>query len=205
MTNSAVKEDKGELIRQAAIRVFARYGFHDATAQQIAQEAGVAVGTLYNYFKSKDDILIHIFQTEVQERLALMQEIFSNGKPIRQQLRQAMDMHVERALQNKEIMRLFLGEELHLGGVVEEHVHQLFKEIPRRIAGLLEAAMARGELRKTDPLLAAHAAFGANRAVVARLCLYEDKDAKRLQSSAAAELADFIWRALKPDKIKEAS
>lgn len=198
MPKSAAKEDKRELIRQAAVRVFARHGFHDATALQIAQEAGVAVGTLYNYFKCKDDILIHIFQVEVQERWTLMQEIFSSGKPIRQQLRQAMSMHVDRALGNKEIMRLFLCEELHLGGAIEEKVHQLFKEIPRRIAVLLEAAMARGELRQTDPLLAAHAAFGANRAVVALLCLYDDKDAKRLQRSAASELADFIWRALKP-------
>jgi TetR/AcrR family fatty acid metabolism transcriptional regulator len=60
----AVKEQKKEIIRRAAIEVISKLGFHGATTDRIAQEAKVAVGTIYNYFKNKEDILDYIFEVE---------------------------------------------------------------------------------------------------------------------------------------------
>jgi len=51
------QSEKEELIKQAAIRVFASEGFHKARMEAIAREAGVAVGTIYNYFTGKEDVL----------------------------------------------------------------------------------------------------------------------------------------------------
>ncbi len=198
--------DKKELIREAALRAFAQHGFHHTTANAIAMEAGVAVGTLYNYFKSKDDILIHIFEVEKAERLQMAQEIMQSDLPMREKFFRLMNAHITRGLEQREIMRLLLSEELHLGGQVETCTHQIFKEVPNHIAEILERAMARGEIRQLDPLVAANIVFGAARAVLVRLCLYDDEQAYRMKETAAEELAEFLWRGLKPDETdKETS
>jgi len=53
--------EKKNLIRQAAIRAFSHKGFYNTRAEEIAREAGIAVGTIYNYFVSKEEILLSIF------------------------------------------------------------------------------------------------------------------------------------------------
>ena len=59
--NTKNKNNKYHLILEAAVKVFARQGFYQSTVAQIAKEAGVADGTIYLYFKNKDDILVHFF------------------------------------------------------------------------------------------------------------------------------------------------
>ncbi len=195
---TSIKVDKKELIRQAALSVFARHGFYSTTAQQIAAEADVAVGTLYNHFKDKEDILIHILDTEMNERQAAVLQIVGKDLPMREQIKQIIAFHMERAVENKFMMRLFLGEELHLSGKLEKFTYKLFKEIPDRMVLMLQAAMDRGELRRADPLVLAHAIMGANRSVMVRASLYDDDAAKRIRDHAAEELTEFIWQGIKP-------
>ena len=59
-------DDKRDRIMNAAITTFAQNGYHQATMAAVAREAGVAAGTIYLYFKSKDDLLISIFEEKVQ-------------------------------------------------------------------------------------------------------------------------------------------
>src|SRR5438067_11627162 len=59
-------EGKRERILDAAVRVFAAEGFYNAKVSQIAQAAGVADGTIYLYFKSKDDLLISLFEDRME-------------------------------------------------------------------------------------------------------------------------------------------
>ena len=61
------KRTKYHLILQAAIKIFARQGYYKSTISQIAREAGVADGTIYLYFKNKDDILDHFFSYKTRE------------------------------------------------------------------------------------------------------------------------------------------
>ena len=61
LNHNSKKSDKYQTILEAAIRVFARSGYHNSTVSQIAKEAGVADGTIYLYFKNKDDILENFF------------------------------------------------------------------------------------------------------------------------------------------------
>ncbi|HEX7840378.1 MAG TPA: helix-turn-helix domain-containing protein, partial [Kofleriaceae bacterium] len=59
--------DKRERILLAAERIFARHGFFAARVSEIAKEAGVADGTIYLYFKSKDDLLISLFENRMKQ------------------------------------------------------------------------------------------------------------------------------------------
>lgn len=199
MTAPNVETDKKGQIRRAAERVFARYGFHNARAAQIAEEAGVAVGTIYNYFQHKDDILVEIFETEKNARMEKIHGILATEQPMRDKIREIIHFQIRRALENREIMRFFISEDLHLGNDAEGCTQQMFKEIPEHVAEILKAAMDRGEIRRMDPLVAANAIIGAQRAMMARLCFFDDADAERMRETAADELATFIWQALKPE------
>jgi TetR/AcrR family fatty acid metabolism transcriptional regulator len=63
--NKASKEQKREAILDAAIRVFAEKGFHGSRISDVAKEAGVAEGTIYLYFRNKDDLLLSVFSKRV--------------------------------------------------------------------------------------------------------------------------------------------
>lgn len=190
---------KKQHIRQAAVRVFARHGFHNTRASQIAEEAGVAVGTIYNYFEHKNDILVDIFETEQNERMATIDEILATDQPMRDKIYQIVHFQIDRAVANRETMRLFISEDLHLGNDAEDCTRQMFQEIPEHVAGILRNARDRGEIRDLDPLVAANAIVGAQRSVMARLCFFDDEQAERMRETAADELAAFLWHALRPN------
>ena len=66
-TNRVEKNHKYHQILEAAVKVFARQGFHQSTVAQIAKAAGVADGTIYLYFKNKDDILVQFFSFRAKQ------------------------------------------------------------------------------------------------------------------------------------------
>src|SRR5579859_1520846 len=65
--------DKRERILDAAVRVFAKKGFHATRVSEVAKAAGVADGTIYLYFKSKDELLVSLFEDRVERLLAFLQ------------------------------------------------------------------------------------------------------------------------------------
>ena len=65
-------EDVRKAILDAAVKIVAQKGFYNAKTAEIAKEAGVAAGTIYNYFKSKDDILISIFNEKLGDMVATL-------------------------------------------------------------------------------------------------------------------------------------
>ena len=85
--------DKRERILQGAVRVFARRGFYNSKVSEIAREAGVADGTIYLYFKSKDDILIQLFVSTVDELLKRQEESLEGVTGPVQKLRTVVDNH----------------------------------------------------------------------------------------------------------------
>jgi len=67
--NAMAEPDKRRRILDAAVKVFAQYGFYNSKVSQVAREAGVADGTIYLYFKNKEDILIQVFIDAMDEIL----------------------------------------------------------------------------------------------------------------------------------------
>src|SRR5215468_1042528 len=67
---AAPRGDKRDAILRAAIRTFARNGFFGAQVADVARTAGVAAGTVYLYFRSKDDLLVSIFERTMREAIA---------------------------------------------------------------------------------------------------------------------------------------
>src|ERR1700754_5048101 len=66
--------DKRERILKAAVKVFARNGFHATRVSEVAKAAGVADGTIYLYFESKEELLVRLFEDRVEKLLGFMRE-----------------------------------------------------------------------------------------------------------------------------------
>src|SRR3954468_18051770 len=79
--------DRRRDLLDAAVRVFARKGFHASRVGDIAEEAGVAHGLLYHYFRSKEEVLETIFRETWTQLVADTERIHAAGVPVREQLR----------------------------------------------------------------------------------------------------------------------
>src|SRR5512132_158153 len=91
-----VVADKREAILRAAISVFAHNGYFNSKVADIAREAGVADGTVYLYFKSKEDILHSIFDRSVEDALDAARKQIEPVTDPRERLRQIALLHLER-------------------------------------------------------------------------------------------------------------
>lgn len=114
---------KRESIIEAATHIFAEKGFHPAGMREIAAQAKVAIGTIYHYFKSKEDILIQIFREEIELLRRFFEELRTSGLSIREQIQRILAMHFERIKENKQLVKLILVERLaqkERGVAVEE-------------------------------------------------------------------------------------
>src|ERR1700752_1410405 len=88
--------DKREAILRAAIRLFANSGYFNSKVADIAREAGVADGTVYLYFKSKEEILHSIFDRSMEKAIAACQNQLAEIVDPREKLRLIDHLHLER-------------------------------------------------------------------------------------------------------------
>src|SRR5437762_13657195 len=93
--DKAASAGKRERILDAAIKVFAAEGFYNAKVSQIAQAAGVADGTIYLYFKSKDDLLINLFEDRMEMVNANLREAIDTESSAIARLKRIVRLHLE--------------------------------------------------------------------------------------------------------------
>src|ERR1700754_3906581 len=102
--------DKREAILRAAISVFAHNGYFNSKVADIAREAGVADGTVYLYFKSKEEILHSIFDRSVDEAVAEARKMVAQISDPREKLRQIAQLHLERLGADRDLAIVFQVE-----------------------------------------------------------------------------------------------
>jgi TetR/AcrR family fatty acid metabolism transcriptional regulator len=154
--------DKRRLILDAAVRVFARQGFHTCRVSDIADEAGVAYGLVYHYFQSKDEVLDTLFLERWDVMLAAIREIDAGSAPAREKLHAIASFIVDSYRHDPDLMKVIIVEvtraansfgAAHLGKITEAYA---------QIRGIVEQAQASGEFRSTvTPEFAAMAFYGA--------------------------------------------
>ncbi len=103
--------DKRRRILDGAVKVFSLHGFYNSKVSQIAREAGVADGTIYLYFKSKEDILIQVFLDSVSQIIALQEEALDGIEDPVEQLRTFIRVHFS-ALTNSQALAEVITVEL---------------------------------------------------------------------------------------------
>jgi TetR/AcrR family fatty acid metabolism transcriptional regulator len=149
---SRAKIDKYHLILEAAIRVFARYGYHRSTVAKIAREAGVADGTIYLYFKNKDDILVQFFQYKTKQVFERFREEVDRGGSAVEKLHNLVRRHLEEFQRDRDLAIVYQTETHRLGRRAEDQIKEMSKMYRDLIAGILERGQAEGRIRKDLPV-----------------------------------------------------
>jgi TetR/AcrR family transcriptional regulator, fatty acid metabolism regulator protein len=179
-------EEKRRLILDAAVRVWARDGFHTSPVGAIAAEAGVAHGLMYHYFSSKDELLETIFRETWSALLRALQEVEESGQPATEQLRLVCAIVLRTWKRDPDLVRVLVREVTrspHLGQEVDE-IAQAFAAIERIVA----AGQERGELRAdVEPRLAASIVYGALEEILTGWVFAQQPDGE--DDVAAAERA----------------
>ena len=142
------KNDKYQRILEAAVKVFARQGFHQSTVAQIAKEAGVADGTIYLYFKNKDDILVQFFnyinrQVLDRFRTAVEQADDSLGK-----LHNLIRSHLSEFQKNRNGAIVYQVETHQSSRLAEAQIKAMSKMYRDIITEIVEQGQQEGNIRK---------------------------------------------------------
>jgi TetR/AcrR family fatty acid metabolism transcriptional regulator len=131
--------DKRERILVAAERIFARHGFFAAKVSDVAKEAGVADGTIYLYFKSKDDLLISLFERRMQALNAQLHAAIA-GKPPREQLRAVVRTYLQAVHDEPAAAEVVTIELRQSSKFMKEYENPQFADFLRTLAGIVSAA-----------------------------------------------------------------
>ncbi len=154
--------DKRRMILDAAVRVFARQGFHTCRVSDIADEAGVAYGLVYHYFDSKDQILDTLFLERWDILLHAIEEVDGQTIPAREKLYAIASFIIESYRHDPDLMKVIIVEVTRaantFGRTHLPHIRQAYVQI----AAIVEQAQQTGEFRSTvTPDFAALAFYGA--------------------------------------------
>ena len=155
--------DKRERILSAAERIFARHGFFAAKVSDVAKEAGVADGTIYLYFKNKDDLLISLFERRMQqvnETLRAEIERVKQKGPI-DQLRAFIKAYLQLVHDEPAAAEVLTIELRQSSKFMKEYENPQFADFLRLLGGIIAAAQEQGMLDSTIPAhVAARMIFG---------------------------------------------
>ena len=153
-------EDKRRQLLDAAVRVFARKGFHASRVGDIAEEAGVAHGLLYHYFKSKDQVLEAVFHENWSVLLARIASVEETDEPAPDQLRHIATIVLRTWLHLPDVVRVVIRE-FGRSPELAERIGELAQPIDA-IQRVIERGIGRGEFRKdVDPVFAAAVVYGS--------------------------------------------
>jgi TetR/AcrR family fatty acid metabolism transcriptional regulator len=155
-----VPEDKRQLILDAAVRVFARKGYHTSRVGDIAEEAGVAHGLLYHYFKSKDELLETIFSNTWTLMLEAISGVESLDESARETLRKVSAIVLRAWRDTPDIVRVLVREVTR-----SPHLQQEIGETEQAFAALervIRKGQQAGEFRDdVEPRFASFIFYGA--------------------------------------------
>ena len=190
-------QDTRQRIREAAIRVFAREGFDRASVKSIAVEAGVAVGSIYNHFEDKDDLLVSIFEEEFNARLSFLDELRSGSGPVLLQIEALIEAHFQKVRQYPELAELLLYERFRPGGRLRERIIPLQRRIVERIEEILRTGIDAGWVRPCQPRVVAQALVDLVQTMTVCRVLAVGSDPEEALAQAPKELADLMWKGLR--------
>jgi AcrR family transcriptional regulator len=155
--------DKRRVILDAAVRVFARQGFHTCRVSDIADEAGVAYGLVYHYFQSKEQVLDTLFLERWNVLLEVIKEVDERpAQPARDKLHAIASFIVDSYRHDPDLMKVIIVEvtraansfgQTHLGDIRQAY---------QGIAEIVRKAQEEGTFRASiEPQFAAMAFYGA--------------------------------------------
>jgi TetR/AcrR family fatty acid metabolism transcriptional regulator len=189
--------DRRRQILAAAVKVFAKKGFHASRVGDIAEEAGIAYGHVNHYFNSKEHLLETIFRTTWTEMLARVHEVEEAGVPAAEAVRQVTALLLRTWRRDPDLVRVLVREVTR-----NQHVQREIEEITAAMDALeriVRRGQESGEFRsELDPRMAAVVFYGALEEVLSSWVLGQlpdrDEDIARAEMSVVAVLTGGLRR-----------
>jgi AcrR family transcriptional regulator len=193
-----VQEYRIQSIQEAAMRVIARKGMAAATMQEIADEAGIAKGTIYLYFHDRDDLVEKTFEGAITQLIERTDAALASGGTFDEKLRKLVESKVEFFRENREFFRLYASLRFPEGTPSQQRRHRRackpqYQAQMDGMAAMLREAMERGEIRTMDPArLAIFVSEGIHAIVIQRITEEvsppENEDVELIMSTLLAGL-----------------
>jgi TetR/AcrR family fatty acid metabolism transcriptional regulator len=146
--NRVGKNHKYHQILEAAVKVFARQGFHQSTVAQIAKEAGVADGTIYLYFKNKDDILVQFFSFRAKQVFESFREAVNGAQTSTEKLRNLVHRHLAEFQRDKDGAVVYQVETHQNSRLAEAQIKEMSKMYRDLISEIIEQGQQEGTIRR---------------------------------------------------------
>lgn len=155
-------EDKHERIIKAALKIFAKKGFYNSKVSEIAKEAEVADGTIYLYFKNKDDILISVFETEMKKMINNMKKELSGSHDPIEKVRMFAFQHLNMITKNQEWAEVAQVELRQSSKFMREYVKDHYADYLNLFAYIVREGQEKGVFKEDiNTGIAKRAFFGA--------------------------------------------
>jgi TetR/AcrR family fatty acid metabolism transcriptional regulator len=159
---AAPATDKREAILKAATEVFARNGFFQSQVADVAREAGIAAGTVYLYFRSKDDLLVSLFERTMRDAIAEGRAALEGVADPRERLALIARLHLERLGRDRDLAVVFQVELRQSTKFMERFSSTFLRDYLGLIRDTLAKGQAAGNFRSDlNPTIAAKIFFGA--------------------------------------------
>jgi AcrR family transcriptional regulator len=192
-------EARRDSILSAARWVFARQGYAETLVDDIADQAGIAKGTLYLYFRSKEEIYMAALLQDARRLNTVTRERMEQADTWDEKLKAFMTVRLEYLDTNQDFLRIFLAEIRAMmlrNAKIHCELHQVVRESEGQLAQVFAVATARREIRGVDPELAAMTVSDLTRGLMERRLL-------GWSCGSAGEEVDFavdlLRRSLAPD------
>ncbi len=195
-------ENKHQKILKAAIKVFAEKGFYNSRVAEIAKEANVADGTIYLYFKNKDDILISLFEEEFGQIVENTRKELEKEKDPLQKIRRFAIMHLSIVFKQQQLGEVLGVEVRQSSKFMKEYINKPFIEYLNLIRSIVIEGQERGLIRKDlTPGIMKRALFGA----LDEMARYWVLSAKRKHSinEAALQISDVFIRGMMSEEAQK--
>jgi TetR/AcrR family transcriptional regulator, fatty acid metabolism regulator protein len=195
-TRSAAQEEKRRQILDAAVRAFAKKGYHACRVSDIAEEAGVAYGLVYHYFESKDAVLEAIFREMWGMMVAAINAVEHLDDSPREQLRKACAIVLRTWRDYPDVVRVLVREVARSGEQLQREVEEIAHAF-HALQRIVERGQARGVFRTdVSPRLAAWIIYGALEEILTGWVLGrlpgEDADITEAEKAVIAILCDGL-------------
>lgn len=188
-----VQEFRTAEILEAARHVFARSGYNETTIDSIAEEAGVAKGTVYLYFPSKQDLFRAALRSGLTELCERSLVEINSAPTVSERLRAFIGARLRYCSENRDFFRIYYTEFASLkvrSSAAQPEFQDLYDLQVNLLQSLLDAGVQSGELRAMDTRRAAHLVFEYVRAAVAKHVLeWPDEPTE----STTSLVFDLVW------------
>ncbi|MCX8118688.1 MAG: TetR/AcrR family transcriptional regulator [Desulfobacterota bacterium] len=153
-----------EEILRAAERLFAAKGFYHTPMSEIAQAAEFGTGTLYTYFKSKEELYFTLIDEKTDEIYRKIQAELRRKAPALERIERVLSLQLEFMERNRDFFKIYTSESSRFAWLIKEEygkkIHDKMVRYLHLLSQVFKQGMKRGEFKPMDPLDLAHAFEG---------------------------------------------